>query len=139
MNEQQALRDVEIYPSEAVLAEILGAALPAYHQLIDGLKEADVTTEWRYYKDGKAWLLKAVYKKKTLLWLSVWSEYFKLSIYFTERARAGIADLLVTDELKTRAATAELRGKHFVLVLDIDSEEQLDDVIHLVEYKKKLK
>lgn len=71
MNEQQALRDVEIYPSEAVLAEVLGAALPAYHQLIDRLKEADITTEWRYYKDGKAWLLKAVYKKNTPVALSL--------------------------------------------------------------------
>ncbi|PKP08994.1 MAG: hypothetical protein CVU09_13085 [Bacteroidetes bacterium HGW-Bacteroidetes-4] len=45
------------------------------------LPETPWQVQWRYYNDGKAWLCKVSYKKKTVFWLSVWEAYFKVAFY----------------------------------------------------------
>ena len=58
------LRDETIYPDDNVLSAILGDSFQAYQALIKLFDDNQLTHEWRYYKDGKAWLCK-VQKKRT--------------------------------------------------------------------------
>lgn len=134
----QLLRDESTYPSEAVLAAALGSAFTAYQRFCILLKDIGIETQWRYYNDGKAWLCKCVKGKKTVLWLSVWDGYFKVSLFFTEKTRVGIQELAIADEIKERMASASPMGKLIPLTLEIESENQLSDLATLVEYKKQL-
>jgi len=61
------LKDPEIYPSDDVLKNVLGTSYPAFEELTGKIKDTEyaLEPEWRYYKDGKAWLCKVCHKKKT--------------------------------------------------------------------------
>ncbi|ULQ60863.1 DUF3788 domain-containing protein [Brucepastera parasyntrophica] len=83
----QLLRDASVFPDGKILESALGKAYPVYSEFMDTITsgEYNLEPEWRYYNDGKAWLCKIQYKKKTVLWLSVWERFFKTSFFFTEK------------------------------------------------------
>ena len=58
------LRDEHIYPDEEVLKSVLGRSFNAFKALVEFYNQNEMTHEWRYYKDGKAWLCKVQKKKK---------------------------------------------------------------------------
>jgi len=137
---QQLLRDPEQFPDDKLFQRILDK--PNYHivrKIVELFKETGLALEWRYYKDGKAWLGKTTYKGKTILWLSVWDESIKTSFYFTEKTRSGILNLDIDSNIKSSFAVAKPIGKLIPLVLEIKNEETLRELKSIIEYKKKLK
>ena len=60
------LRDKEREPTDEVLENALGKELfTIYQDLIQTFTdEYGLELQWRFYKDGKSWLCKVVYKKK---------------------------------------------------------------------------
>ena len=140
INPQQLLRDPEQVPDDKLFQRILDKT--NYHiisKIVEILKETGLALEWRYYKDGKAWLGKTSYKGKTILWLSVWDESIKTSFYFTEKTRSGILNLDIDSNIKSSFAVAKPIGKLIPLVLEIKNEETLRELKSIIEYKKKLK
>ncbi len=142
MEAKMLLRDSEVFPSDMVLKDALGEA--AYNVLDTFLKTISgatysLTVEWRYYNDGKAWLAKVVYKKKTILWLSVWKGFFKTSFYFTEKHLEAIAALNISENIKQEFAAAKAAGKLIPMIIDISTDEQLEDLLTVVQFKKSLK
>lgn len=135
------LRDPEIIPTERVLNEVLGNSV--YSVLASFLgritsPEYGLNIEWRYYNDGKAWLGKITQKKKTILWLSIWEGFFKMSFYFTEKHLKSFAELDISKTKKEELATAKPIGKLFPLTVDISCKEQLADLFTVVGFKKSL-
>lgn len=63
--ETQLLRDENVFPTQEVLQKALGKRYAVYKELIDTITgdNYDLTLEWRFYKDGKAWLGKVEYTK----------------------------------------------------------------------------
>ncbi len=142
MPEIQLLRDPEIIPTGEVLENALGKEVYAvYAELIKTITgtEFELAPEWNYYKDGKAWLCKVVYKKKTVFWLSAWENHLKTSFYFTEKTRAGIFDLPIDEKIKQDFDETKVVGKLNPLTLCIDSPEKLEDLKEIIKYKKGLK
>jgi hypothetical protein len=139
--ETQLLRDPETYPTNEVLANALRDSYPALLELFDQITapEAGLVLEWRYYNDGKAWLCKAVYKKKTVFWLSVSDGFFRTVFYFTEKHTAGIADLDIDPGIKEDFCSHKPVGKLLPLVIKVYRLEQVSDVLQLVRFKKGLK
>lgn len=139
--ETQSLRDKEVYPNKEVLENVLGKSYLAYHELTEAIsnEQFNLVTEWNYYKDGQSWLCKVSYKKKTMFWISVWNEYFKTGFYFSEKTRLGIDELDIDPNIKTEFSQSKNIGKLFPLVVDVSRKEQINDVLKIIEYKKKLK
>jgi hypothetical protein len=140
-NQVMLLREAEIEPNETLLKNILGKELfEVYRKLTEIITaEFGLEYEWRFYKDGKSWLFKAIYKKKTIFWLSSWEGFIKTSFYFTEKTRCGIFDLPISGKIKENFDSVETIGKLIPLILDIENEEQLKDFSEIVKYKKSLK
>ncbi|HEY1062953.1 MAG TPA: DUF3788 family protein [Daejeonella sp.] len=140
INPKQLLRDPEQIPDDKLFQRILDK--PNYHivgKIVELFKETGLALEWRYYKDGKAWLGKATYKKKTILWLSLWDESIKTSFYFTEKTRSGVLNLHIDHNVKSSFAAAKSIGKLIPLILEIKNMEALKDLKSIIEYKKKMK
>lgn len=135
------LKDPDIAPSEEVLKNVLGESYPVYEKLMGILtgNEYGLEPVWNYYKDGKAWLCKVIYRKKTVFWLSVWEKYFKTAFYFTEKTAAGIRALEINEGIKEDFSSMEPVGKLLPLVIHMKQEEQIHDLLMVVDYKKKLK
>lgn len=132
----QLLKDRAIYPSDEVLAGVLGGVWPVFEAFRRELAELGIEIEWRYYNDGKAWLGKTAYRKKTILWLSVWEGYFQTSFYFLDRHLEGLAALGLDDNNYT---LANKWGGMIPLTFNISREAQLDDVMKVAAFKKTAK
>jgi len=135
------LTDPAVPPSPEVLQDALGASYPVYEKVLAIITgdSYGLVPEWRYYNDGKAWLCKVVFKKKTVFWLSVWDGYFKTGFYFAERDIRGIHELEIDDSIKDKLKKTEPSGKLYPVVLDNNTVAQLSDLLKIIEYKKGLK
>ncbi len=142
MSEIQLLRDAGITPTMDVLENITGKEIfSIYKKLYTTITspEFDLNLEWKYYNDGKAWLCKVSYRKKTVFWLSVWDTGIKTSFYFTEKTRQGVLELTISDEIKERFTKATSIGKLIPLSITILNEAHLSDLRKIIDYKKRLK
>ena len=142
MEAKMLLRDPEIFPSDKVLNDVLGddvySALESFIGTITG-NEYGLNVEWRYYNDGKSWLGKVEYKKKTTLWLSIWDGFFKASFFFTEKHLEAINALEISEIIKDEFAGAKPIGRLMPMLIEVRSKEQLEDLLSVVRLKKSLK
>ena len=136
---KQLLRDPEQKPCEALFKSILTPTLfRVMERILQSLADAGIDLEWRYYKDGNAWLGKATYRKKTIVWISLWENLVKAGFYFTQKTRPEVLDLPLSPGIKTLFAEAKPVGKLIPLTLDIKDETSLPDFITLINHKKNL-
>ncbi len=138
----QLLRDSEIIPTEKVLENALGKEAYAVYQELTKIITStafELNPQWNYYNDGKAWLCKVIYKKKTVFWLSVWEKQIKISLYFTEKTRPGVFELPINEKIKQTFRETKSIGKLIPLIFCIEKKEQLEDLKEVIKYKKGLK
>jgi hypothetical protein len=131
------LKDPDVFPSAEVLEEVLGRKYAAFREFMNAAEseEFGLKPEWRYYNDGKAWLCKISRKKKTVAWLSVYSDCFKVVFYFTEKSGIGIPGLDISDSLIEGYLNHEPIGKLKPLVVEVRQKSQVSDVSTLLSYR----
>ena len=136
-DEKPALTDEAIEPSEKVLEDALKSAYPAYQELIDEItaEKYRLNAEWKYYKDGKAWLCKVVSKKSTIFWISVLEEYFKVTFYFTasfdeQIEHSGISESSIKQYLENKPI-----GKLKPLTIIANRNEVIRDITRLIDIR----
>jgi hypothetical protein len=139
--EKPLLNDPDTFPDETVLKSVLKTSFPAFSDLMQKVagEPFEFSHEWRYYKDGGAWLCKVSHKKKTIFWLSAWEGYFKTTFYFTEKNGGGIADLGIDQKLKEVFTTNKWIGKLKPLTVTVDQADQIKDVLQIAGFKKHIK
>jgi hypothetical protein len=100
--EPPILSDKSQYPSEEIIFSHLGITKALWLSLFEHihLSHPAFTKEWRFYNDGKSWLLKVSQKKKTIFWLSIIKGSFRTTFYFTDKAEKVIMASDISDELK---------------------------------------
>jgi len=148
-NEQQLLRDANIAPTTQIIADGLGATNTVYVKFIKELKKHNISLmDWRYYNDGKAWLSKGEYKwttargtnkVKPIFWLSIWEQSFRVSFNFSEKIRAELIALPISEATKKIISNTEPNGKtmkFLPIIFDITVESQLNDIYVLAEFRK---
>jgi len=139
--DKPSLNDPAVPPSPEVLQNVLGMGFPVYEKTMAVItaNPYGLVPEWRYYNDGKAWLCKVVFKKKTIFWLSVWDGFFKTGFYFVERHCPGIHELEIDESIKQNLRLAKPSGTLNPVGLVLNREEQIPDLLKIIEYKKDLK
>jgi len=102
------LSDKSQFPTDAVVFSNLGKSKTLWDSLFQYLarEHPDFTQEWRYYNDGKSWLMKVQHKKKTVLWLSILEGSFRTTFYIHEKAKQMVEGSTISEELKD-----QFRGK----------------------------
>jgi len=131
------LTDPDVEPTDTVLEKEAAGIFPLLKNFLDAINSAEykLSPEWRFYKDGKAWLCKICQKKKTVAWLSLWPGFFKLGFYFTDTTGAGIPDLKISESLKQSYATNKPSGRMKPLEVIVSNEADLSDAYTLIKYK----
>jgi len=107
------LSDPAIYPTDEVLSSHLRKAKPSFALLFRYNHEnfPEFVERWKYYNDGKSWLLNVSRKKKTLFWLSVNDGAFRTTFYLNSRAALSVPGSKIPKELKDQFRESE--GKTF--------------------------
>ncbi len=138
----QMLREESASLSPALIEAALGPAHAVYRAFRE--QTNDLVHDWRYYKDGAAWLCKISLEKhtrtkialKTVAWVSIWSGFFKIGFYFTERSGSGIETLDIDEAIKEQYRNARPIGKLRPLTIDVRTRAQLPDALALIRYKR---
>ncbi len=129
------LRDEHVYPDEEVLRAVLGASYRVYSLVLDRYAKNAMTHEWRYYRDGKAWLCKVQNKKRTIVWMSVRKGYLRATIYFPWKHLERLHALDLDPELMRDFRSAEVAGKSIPCVFAIRNRRILEDLEKVVRLK----
>ena len=135
--EPPVLTDKDEFPSEEVIASHLGRRMALWNALFQFIhaEHADFEERWRFYNDGKSWLLNVSRKKKTVFWLSVIKGTFRITAYFTDKAAGAIRASALSAELKEQFTsgppTARLRG----ITITFKKKSDVEDAKKLIALK----
>lgn len=139
--ETPMLNDPNTPPTADILKQALDESYPVFLELMETIAgpEYGLVADWHYYRDGKSWLCKVSYKKKTVFWLSVWDHSFKTGFYFTEKNGSGIFKLDIDEKIKENFSSSKNVGKLIPLAISVTQKAQIKDIITIIDYKKEIK
>jgi len=134
--DNKVLSDPDLYPSEKVLSRVLKRAHPAFVSLLafNHQHYPQFAERWKYYRDGKSWLMNVSMKKKTLFWLSVGDGFFRVTFYMNTKARELVMKSALGEELKKHVTTNI--GKQLVgLTLHVKTKKDIEPYEELMQIK----
>ena len=129
------LRDETIYPDKNVLRSILDKSYESYAALLEVFNKNGLLYEWRYYRDGKAWLCKVQKKKRTIVWMSAWKEYMQATVYFPEKHLEKVYLLDVCNDIKMKIKSTKNVGKLKPCIFEIKDKNILTDFLKVMKLK----
>jgi hypothetical protein len=135
--DQPILRDKDQFPTEEVIFSHIGRSRLLWKLLFDRMRRdhPDFTEEWRYYNDGKSWLLKVQKKSKTVFWLAVVKGGFRTTFYFPDKAAKAISTSEISGELKTQYRDGPRYGKIRGITIVHKKKRDVEDATRLIEMK----
>jgi hypothetical protein len=135
------LADKSIYPTDEYIFSLIGDKKDFWQRMINHMNESckDSAGEWNYYNDGKRWLFKMVYKKKTVFWAAILSNTFRITFYFGKKAEPLIENSDLPQSIKDDFRAAKSYGLIRPVSFIMENETDVDNVIKLIAIKKSIK
>jgi hypothetical protein len=135
------LSDPSQFPTDKIIFSHLGKAQTLWRALFQFIADAhpDFTQEWRYYRDGKSWLMKVQHKKKTVFWLSILKGSFRTTFYIHEKARKLVEASTISQELKAQFRKAEGSGKLRGVRVAYKNKKDVESAKELIRIKLRVK
>lgn len=135
--EQPVLTDKNQSPTEEVIFSHIGKSKALWLLLFEDIhhNHPDFTEQWRYYLDGKRWLLKVSRKAKTIFWLSIVEGSFRTTFYFTDKAEHAISESSLSDKLKRQYSDGKKYGKIRGLTILYKTRRDVEYASQLIEIK----
>jgi hypothetical protein len=135
------LSDNQIIPTDDYIFSIIGERKTIWQNLMNYLYEnhKGISGSWNYYNDGKQWLFKLVWKKKTIFWTGILKDTFRVSFYFSDKAEPLIDASHLPQTIKDDFKTCKRYGKLRSVSLKMFDISDVESVKKLVEIKMKLR
>lgn len=139
--EAPVLRDQSVFPTEEIIFSQIGKSGVLWNALFEYIHKTypDLEEQWRYYKDGKSWLLKVIRKTKTIFWLSVIEGTFRVTFYFTDRAEEAILESSISEELKKMFTEGKHYNKIRGITIVFKHKKDVEDAKALIQIKLNVK
>ena len=134
------LTDPKIQPTDELIHSIIGENSIYWQRIIKYLYDnhSDITEVWRFYNDGKCWLYRALLKKKTIYWIGILHDTFRITFYLSDKAETLVEESTLSDKIKE--GFRNTKGSKFRSVtVTMHSAEDLENVLKCIEIKLKLK
>lgn len=135
------LTDPSVTPTNELIFARIGDKSILWQQISDYLYQhhTDISEAWKFYNDGKCWLFRYLKKKKTICWVSVLAETFRLGFWLSDKAEPLIEQSDLPEHIKDdfRNAKRTKIGLGFSVVMNDQSD--VENVIKLMELKLKIK
>ena len=135
--ESQVLTDPKQFPSDEIVFSHLGARRALWDALFHFIEaeHPDFDRKWRYYNDGKSWLMNVSRKKKTVFWLTVVKGTFRITAYFTDKAADAIEASTLSEELKSQFIGGKRYGKLGAITITFKRKRDVEDARALIALK----
>jgi hypothetical protein len=138
--EEKVLTDQNQFPTENVIFSHIGNSKIYWHLIFQHIQTAhpDFSEQWKYYNDGKSWLLKVTKKAKTIFWVSVFQNSFKVGFYFGDKAEPAIMESSISEKLKKQFKEGKRFGKIRGLTLLMNNKKNIEFAKEIISIKMKL-
>ena len=135
--EPPVLTDSKQFPCDEVVFSHLGARRALWEALFEFIhaEHPDFVGQWRYYKDGKSWLMKVSRKNKTVFWLSVLEQGFRITCYFTDKAAGAIKASTLAGDLKAQFIGGRRYGRLGGITITFTKKRDVEDAKTLIALK----
>jgi hypothetical protein len=138
---QSVLTDRDQFPSDKIVFSFIGKHKALWISLFDHIHGhyPEITKEWRYYNDGKSWLLKVTKKAKTIFWLSVIDGTFRITFYFSDKAGQAIENSKLAESLKDQFRSGKKYNKIKGITITFKNKKDCTYAEELVVIKLSIK
>jgi hypothetical protein len=135
------LGEKSVYPSEDILFSIIGDKKLIWKKIMSYVNDnyKNITEEWRYYNDGKQWLFKMQQKKKTIFWIGILQDTFRITFYFGNKAETLIVNSSLPDNMKDDFVSGKRFGNIRAISIRISGTPDLENIYKLIDLKTKIK
>ena len=135
------LTDKNQFPTEEIIFSHIGKSKIFWESIFKYIhtNHPDFTEQWRYYNDGKSWLLKITKKSKTIFWLSIIQSSFNITFYFGDKAEPAIMESSISGTLKTQFKEGKRFGKIRGLTLLMNNKKNIEFSKELISIKINIK
>lgn len=139
--EQVVLTDKNIYPTEEVIFSHIKKSKTNWNSIFNHIhkEHPELNEEWRYYNDGKSWLLKVTLKTKTIFWLAVVEDAFRITFYFSEKVVQSFSNHTISKTLDKKIKESKKVGKSTALTFVMNDKQNIELVKETIELKIKTK
>jgi len=129
------LQDELIFPDDKILKGVLEDSYGTYTKLLHLFEDNELISEWRYYKDGKAWLCKVQKNKKTIVWMSAWKGYMQAGIYIPLRLIDEVYNLPLQKNTINKIKKTKNVGKSKPCIFEVRNESIIKDLNTVMQFK----
>jgi len=138
---QPILSDKTQFPTEEIIYSHIGKSKPLWLSLFEYIHKnhPDFTKEWRYYNDGKSWLMKVQRKSKTIFWLSILKDSFRITFYLTDKANKAMDSSTISNELKEQFKNGKSFGKIRGVTITFKNKKDVEYAKSLIGIKLSIK
>ncbi len=135
------LTDPSIQPDDHILFAIIGEKQILWQQIMQYLHDhyTDVSEVWRFYNDGKCWLFHTIRKKKTIFWIGVIKDTFKITFYLADKAEPLIEESTISEEVKSKFRNTKSSRFGRALSITMNTSSDVETIKALIDLKLKLK
>jgi len=139
--EPLVLKNKSVYPDDDLIFSIIGNNSVYWKKLLAAIRETYPASEevWNYYNDGKNWLFRILLKKKTLFWIGVLEDTFRITFYFGDKAEPVIEKSSLPEEIKTAFKNGQRYGKIRPISFKVKSQGDVDNALTVAGIKAAMK
>ena len=139
--DRPVLTDASEFPSEEIIFSHIGKTKPLWLALFDYIRNGhpEFAQEWRYYRDGRSWLMKVTRKKTTVFWLSIIQGTFRTTFYLSDKAEAALMSSGLSEELKEQFKSGKRYGKIRGVTVVYKAEKNIEDARILIGIKSRMR
>jgi len=136
-----ALTDKNIHPTEEVIFSHIKKSKANWNAVFkyNHTNHPELNEEWRYYNDGKSWMLKVTLKTKTIFWLVVVANSFQITFYFSEKVVQSFSKHTISKTLDKKIKESKKVGKSTALTFLMNEKQNIELVKEAIELKLKTK
>jgi hypothetical protein len=139
-SEKMLLSDKSVIPTDDYIFSLIGERKSEWLSIMSYASENyNDTGSWNYYNDGKQWLFKLVNKKKTIFWAGIFSDTFRITFYFGDKAEPVLLASDIPELMKSDFKSAKRYGAIRAITILVKDQSDVDNVLKLVNIKHKIK
>ncbi|MBN1416075.1 MAG: DUF3788 family protein [Bacteroidales bacterium] len=139
--EKFILSDPSIVPNNKYISSIIGDKSRLWENIMNHVHEnyEDISEVWKFYNDGKQWFFRVIQKKKTLFWIGVLKDTFRVTFYFGDKAEPLIEGSSLPESIKNNFKSAKHFGKIRGISIKMTKDRDVEYVLKLTALKSTLK
>jgi hypothetical protein len=139
--ETLVLSDRDTFPDDDLIFSIIGDKKVVWQGIMNYLavNYSEAAVSWNYYNDGKQWLYKMVRKKKTIFWIGVLPDTFRITFYFGDKAETAVENSDLPQFIKDDFRKTRRFGRIRAISTKITGDADLENIYKLIDLKVKLK